>query len=341
MVRDSTPRGVAKDYLPRILHGDVEPHGEPWTLLDAQMTLGPRLEQAFETRHLVKGSHLDWASPLAAIRWIYNLPAGPTAWMDQGSQILDWGEIEPWSIDGNAGLRLNFASPRRVQDAGERPIHAVTALMHMLTTTDIQTTSIEWLIGDTWCSVIQRVTPPQPALFALLAPPDIQLTSIAEWLNMSETLGRYPFVATAELSPVEVAVQVYATALEGLHKRLNPLSQMSYVDRLCDLLAPIYCISPELFGFDLEEWIKVCRDLRNFESHLPGGNTLLTDHDERLYAMTARSLQWILRLRLLLELFDPATLRKACERSNELAFVLANNELDRSVCQIAAATAAQ
>ena len=99
----------------------------------------------------------------------------------------------------------------------------------------------------------------------------------------------------------------------------------SYVERVKRLLAPTFKLLPPLFAEDIEVWVRKVRDLRNDESHGISG-AVLTYQEIDTYVAIVRTVRWALRLRLLQEVFDDATIRSAFSRSSELSFLFANLE---------------
>ncbi|UNX55350.1 hypothetical protein MF406_03500 [Georgenia sp. TF02-10] len=118
----------------------------------------------------------------------------------------------------------------------------------------------------------------------------------------------------------EQAERVYQGALASIH-------ELSFREKLVELLPQVDEVAPGLLGPDLKEWVGDLVQVRNVQAHL------LKDHDDfgekemsQCYVL-GLSGRWALRILLLLQVASSEQIRKALSESSQFSYALAN--LDR------------
>lgn len=116
-----------------------------------------------------------------------------------------------------------------------------------------------------------------------------------------------------------------STAKKAYNEALIHVDELSYADRLTEMLPRVGIIAPGLLGPSLEKWIKDTKDLRNVQSHGLVQDDDFGEEEIARYYVLAASARWSLRILLLLELTDDdALIRSALEESDKFMYALAN-----------------
>jgi hypothetical protein len=118
-----------------------------------------------------------------------------------------------------------------------------------------------------------------------------------------------------------------AIADDILRNALVHVDQPNYQQRLEQLVEPVHRVAPGLLGPDPGRWATTMKNIRNDESH----QLLSSFYDDEVgrYIIASISGRWVLTLRILLEVVEPASLRKALAESTDYAFALANMDGER------------
>lgn len=217
--------GVAKDHAPRVVWGELS-DGEAVSLLDAQMYLhNPFLEmsrEVFTGARLVRGAHVRASDFVTGVRWNLNLDQTP-AWMRHDAVVTTAGELAPWVAGSSPGFSLELAEPEPLREAADRWPSRVTSLVTLGMAEEASVLTREVRLPDgTWHPYGLPERKEGVGDGELLQAYELGMPVVARWVDKLPQLGRYPFVASQDVGPVEVAGQVYATALEGLHRLLHP-----------------------------------------------------------------------------------------------------------------------
>ena len=100
------------------------------------------------------------------------------------------------------------------------------------------------------------------------------------------------------------------------------LNQVTYQDRVMELLLPVCEIVPSLFGPDLSKWVEMVKKNRNNESH-----QLVKEFDEpafSIYYVVVESCRWAMVLRILLELCPEYDFKSILACADRFSYALAN-----------------
>lgn len=178
---------------------------------------------------------------------------------------------------------------------------------------------------------------------ALLGPELFSLAAGLEGLHRHLYVDRQPFPTVtrkgrARAREAAVVAGVAQLAQEGwtdeqfaesrFSGALAHVGQMSYRERLLELLEPVENLAPGLFGPSLERWSPAMVDARNTEGHrLPGGEESLMEEVGR-YFVLAESAKWALRIAILLHVMPATTLAAAVRSSLAFRYSLANIDLE-------------
>ncbi|GAB3555532.1 hypothetical protein GCM10027404_32610 [Arthrobacter tumbae] len=103
---------------------------------------------------------------------------------------------------------------------------------------------------------------------------------------------------------------------------LRHLNQITYQDRVLELLERVHEIVPSLFGPDLRQWVGMVKKIRNHQSH-----QLVIRFDEpsfAIYYVAVESCRWAMVLRILLELSPEYDFEAKLARSDRFSYALAN-----------------
>jgi hypothetical protein len=133
---------------------------------------------------------------------------------------------------------------------------------------------------------------------------------------------------TARDAALEALAQAEWPDLDGARARLsttlNHVDQMTYQERLTDLLAPVLAVAPGLAGPDPAAWISAMKRVRNDQSHQLNSVNLFYDEQVSEYYVLTTSGKWVLHLSLLLQIAPVSDLRDALAASQKFHFALAN-----------------
>lgn len=178
---------------------------------------------------------------------------------------------------------------------------------------------------------------------ALLGPELFSLAAGLEGLHRHLCVDQQPFPPVtkkgrARAREAAVAAGVAQLAQEGwtdegfaksrFSGALAHVGQMSYRERLLELLEPVENLAPGLFGPSLEWWSRAMVDARNAEGHrLPGGEESLMEEVGR-YFVLAESAKWALRIAILLHVMPATSLAAAVRSSLAFRHSLANIDLE-------------
>lgn len=103
---------------------------------------------------------------------------------------------------------------------------------------------------------------------------------------------------------------------------LHHLNQVTYQNRVMEILLPVYKIVPSLFGPDLARWVQMVKNIRNNESH-----QLTQEFNESsiaIYYVAVESCRWAMVLRILLQLCPEYDFQSSLARSERFSYALAN-----------------
>ncbi|WP_405475597.1 HEPN domain-containing protein [Paenarthrobacter ilicis] len=369
-------RGVVADFEPRPLWG-LE-GDRPFTVLDAKMSMISNFTglpaQVYKAGLVLWDVHIDGPDSLAeAARLTFSFRRG--GWEENNEPIaLPEGRLSAWSHDSRAGLIWEPSTSHTVHNLTQRLPTVLTALFHLWTGSPTSICAIQVRMPDKgWCTLELLQEAPSIVSRSLLPLYELDLKVVGAWLSKARKLGPIPFVAAADRGVLQVDAQMLATALEGLHRRLDPgakrfdppvsvnklqtvrrkatsaavvalegvvdaptakkaynealihVGELSYADRLTEMLPRVGNVAPGLLGPSLEEWIRDTKDLRNVQSH---GLTQDDDFGEEEFAryyVLAASARWALKILLLLDLTDDdALIRSSLEESDKFMYSLAN-----------------
>lgn len=215
--------GIAVDHMPQVLHGSLET-GRDITLLDAQMTMelpwGAPPTQRFTGWRLVHGAHVDPNTPVTGVRFTMNV--SPRAgWMTQEPESSALGHISAWSADDLPGFEVDLTNPIAVAEAADRLPARLAGLLQLALNSDVVPVRREVRLADGgWLPCGHHETVQRQDRGDIFEPDEMTLTHMARWADVAQALGRYPAVAASDVAPLEIAAQVYTTALEGLGRAL-------------------------------------------------------------------------------------------------------------------------
>lgn len=229
------PEHIVADYQPRTIHGKLA-DGTIVSLLGAHMEQGPTLSLHFqvytgETR--IVGEHIaDDFAPVNGIRWAWNVAlsdfgeSAPSETVDGplAGSLSFW---EPEGQDGNqGGLAFTATQPVSLRDLrqyvqassgqliglwGGRHRHRVPRPL-----------VTELLVGDQWRSYIGPADGVGERIGTALLPlRELCLNTFAVWIPFARSIDPFPYMANADIPTLQVRAQVLATALEGIHNRLD------------------------------------------------------------------------------------------------------------------------
>lgn len=214
-----------RDYRQRVVFGELD-DGTPLTLLDAQTPGGIVGDsQEFRGYRWISGAHVDSLDVVArAVRIYFNAAPG---WGDQDEVTTASGLVRPIPAESGAlELVLNEPAPIRelvqVRDA-------LTNLM-VLWTRDkkvgLLRTDLD-ILPDGWCTYgFARERTSTYWGSDLLPHQHLTLERVARWIDLAQTLGPLPFMATADANILQLDARTFAAALEGLHLRLHEKQRM-------------------------------------------------------------------------------------------------------------------
>ncbi|MFK0040777.1 HEPN domain-containing protein [Paenarthrobacter sp. NPDC090517] len=115
-----------------------------------------------------------------------------------------------------------------------------------------------------------------------------------------------------------------SVAKRAYNEAMSHVDQLSYAERLTEMLPRVNRIATGLLGPSLESWINATKDVRNVQSHgLPEDDEFGEEEISRYYVLSV-SIRWALRILLLLELVDDALIRSALQDSDKFMYALAN-----------------
>ncbi|WP_026928064.1 HEPN domain-containing protein [Granulicoccus phenolivorans] len=223
------PTNGVLDHQPRVVHGRLDDGGD-LTLFDARLEAAdleilfpsPRPPQTFEGWRILHGACVpDQDSASTGVRWTMpHLPGLRLA----GTARCKGGTLTSYTHENLPGICLETDQQHPIRTLADLTPNRITSFLSIATGYEVVPVHREIRLPDgTWCRVgIDRPVESRsgPADFVT----GIDLERLASWTDQSEQLGPLPFMPVADLSavPVQVTVQVVATALEGLHRRTQP-----------------------------------------------------------------------------------------------------------------------
>lgn len=165
-----------------------------------------------------------------------------------------------------------------------------------------------------------------------------------EGLHRHLYVERHPFPTVtkkgrARARKAAVAAGVAQLAQEGwadeefaksrFSNALNHVGQMSYRERLRELLEPVAKIAPGLFGPSLDQWSRAMVDARNMEGHrLTSGDDESLMEEVGRYFVLAESAKWGLRIAILRHVVPSTEIAVAIQSSLTFRYSLANIDLE-------------
>lgn len=216
--------GVVADYKPRSLWGLY--NSRPFTVLGAKMSLEPESpfydRQVYEAEAIFWGAHIrESLNKPEALRLTFSLPA--VGWEHDKPVTLDQGRLSSWYEGRNPGLEWESTASPDVHSLLRRSIPILTTMLHLWTGKTISVLSTQVRLAEAgWCTVEVPPSAPRPSGQSFLELEALTLAVVKKWLDKAPKIGQLPYVATADLGPLQVRVQVVATALEGMHDRKDP-----------------------------------------------------------------------------------------------------------------------
>ncbi|MEV7661806.1 HEPN domain-containing protein [Paenarthrobacter sp. NPDC089316] len=217
-------RGVVADFQPRPLWG-LE-GDRPFTVIDAKMSMVSNFlslpAQVYKASQVLWDVHIDGPDSFAkAIRLTFSLPR--SGWANDETIELPEGRLTAWATDNRPGLIYEPSTSHTVHDLAQRFPTILTALFNLWTGSQTSITAIQVRIpGKGWCPLEVLNVVPSLDSHSFLPLNTLDLTVVGAWLSKSKKLGPIPFVANEDRGVLQVDAQMPATALEGLHRRLEP-----------------------------------------------------------------------------------------------------------------------
>lgn len=179
---------------------------------------------------------------------------------------------------------------------------------------------------------------------SLLGPELFSLAAGLEGLHRHLYVDRQPFPTVTKKGrsrarKAAVAAGVAQLVQEGwvdeefaksrLSHALNHVGQMSYRERLLELMEPVANLVPGLFGPSLDQWCRAMVDARNTEGHrLPSGRDESLMEEVGRYFVLAESAKWALRMAILQHVIPATVLAVAIRSSLAFRYSLANIDLE-------------
>lgn len=191
-----------------------------------------------------------------------------------------------------------------------------------------------------WLPLSQKLGPvPHVALHAFgVLQADAQVVAVAlEGLHrrLHPDKRRFPGISKGAVKRARKAAVDAAGASLGEHgigelarnafrDSLGQVDEVSYRERLNDLVGGVREVAPGLLGPDPEAWINDMCSIRNSESHqLPGVDNFDDKQVARYYVMSASG-RWLLQIAILTLLATPELIRSSLRGSSKFGFALAN-----------------
>lgn len=115
-----------------------------------------------------------------------------------------------------------------------------------------------------------------------------------------------------------------ASARRRLREGLAHVDQLTYAERLEELVEPVRSLAPGLMGPDLNMWLKLMTAVRNEQSHQLDTVDDFDDSEISRYYVALSSATWTLQLRMLLEIIPEDELKNALNDSSRFMLALAN-----------------
>lgn len=226
------PEHIVADYEPVTIYGELT-DGTPVCLLDAHMEHGPAIGmhlQEYTGQRRIVGAHIaDDFAPIDGIRWGWNI--APTEFAPAPDETVTGalqGSLSFWAPerqDGNpAGLAFTTDDPAPLRDLlifVQSACNQLVALWGGKRRVP-QVVVTEILVGDKWCSyVVPGSDDPKRIRTDLLPLKELSLKTFAKWIPFARRIDPNPYIANMATPNLQVGAQVLATALEGLHRKLN------------------------------------------------------------------------------------------------------------------------
>lgn len=214
--------GIAVDHMPQVLHGSLDT-GVDLTLLDAQMTMDPPLlsapTQKFTGWRLLHGAHVHGNELASGVRFTVNL--GRAGWLADEPESSSMGRISAWSADDQPGLEVELSDAIALAEAADRLPVRLAGLLQLAIDSNVVPLRREVHLPDRGWFPLERPESAQPRDRGdIFESYEVTLTHMARWSDCAHMLGRYPAVAASDVTTLEIAAQVYTTALEGLGRAL-------------------------------------------------------------------------------------------------------------------------
>lgn len=232
------PEHIVADYEPVTIRGELT-DGALICLLDARMEHGPLFAahlQEYTGQRRIVGAHIaDDFAPIGGIRWAWNV-----ARQDFGNSATEEavdgplpGQLSFWTPEvqdrNRGGLTFNGTDPAPLRD-----------LLQYVQSTSNQLVALwggrhrvplvvgtEILVGDKWCSYVVPASHDPRRIGTDLLPLDkLSLKIFAKWIPFARRIDPFPYIANFEIPNLQVGAQVLATALEGIHRRLNAAEEV-------------------------------------------------------------------------------------------------------------------
>lgn len=267
-------------------------------------------------------------------------------------------DIRGLKVTTSSQLEFELLNGWTMQETVERALQPLADLMTLLSGAPCVVRSLDIWAGQSWCAVYgYRVDPhsPESAGELLFTQPEVGLDFLARWLDVHHRMTPVPQILAAvvsnEFPTVEAEALSLATAVEALHRNLDPTGRRftveqidesltalaasdmpptvaetfasalrqywyehTYPQRVRTLAEPVAAAVPTCIG-KVGRWKNAVADQRISLAHGMGQGRLRTEQILRMSALN-RSLQWMLTFRLLLLAgVDPNLLTDATQRS--------------------------
>jgi hypothetical protein len=227
------PAHIVADYEPVTIHGELT-DGTLVCLLDAHMEHGPacgtHLQEYTGLRRIVGVDVIDNFAPIGGIRWGWNVAlsafgASPTSETVGGAVRGTLSFWAPAGQDGkHGGLEFTVENPASLRDlltyvqSASNQLVALWGGRHRVP----QVSVTEVLVGDKWGSyIVPKSDDPRRISTDLLALKELSIETFAKWIPLARSIDPFPYIANMETPNLQVAAQVLATALEGIHRSLH------------------------------------------------------------------------------------------------------------------------
>ncbi|MGO1536898.1 MAG: HEPN domain-containing protein [Yaniella sp.] len=113
------------------------------------------------------------------------------------------------------------------------------------------------------------------------------------------------------------------------HNALAQVYELSYAERLHELVPQVEGVAPGLLGPDAAQWVQDVKQIRNVQSHSIPKHDDFGETEITKYHVLGISGRWALRILVLAEFVDPNTLQKALKGSDRFMFALVNMDKEQ------------